>query len=195
MKTKKVTAKKLAHTALFASLCCIATYIIAIPLPYGYLNIGDVFVLMSGWCLGALYGGIAAAVGSALADVLSGYALYAPVTFLIKGGVAAFAYMLYVVFKKCIQKESFDFLFRAAAAFIAELWMVVGYFLFESILYGVAGGLLSVIGNVIQGGACLLCGTLFVTLLRNIASVKRTFPCLCVEKIEDAPKTDKRQSN
>ena len=77
--------KKLAFAALFATLCCVATLIVSVPLPNGYFNTGDVFVLLSGWCLGPIYGAAAAAVGSALADVWSGFALYAPATFFYQG--------------------------------------------------------------------------------------------------------------
>lgn len=44
----------------------------------GYVNLGDCAVLMSAWVLGPLYGGAAAGIGSALADLLSGYAHYVP---------------------------------------------------------------------------------------------------------------------
>lgn len=58
-------AKRLAFTALFAALCCVGTMFIVIPLPHGYFNAGDVFVLLAGWCMGpcsaALRRGLAAA--------------------------------------------------------------------------------------------------------------------------------------
>ena len=49
----------------------------------GYVNLGDCAVPLSAWILGPVYGGVAAGVGSMLADLLSGYAHYAPGTFLI----------------------------------------------------------------------------------------------------------------
>ena len=84
--------KRLVYTATFAALCCIATWLLVIPLPYGYFNVGDVFVLLAGWCLGPLYGGLAAGLGCALADVFSGYALYAPATLIIKSLMGVIAY-------------------------------------------------------------------------------------------------------
>lgn len=44
----------------------------------GYVNLGDCAVLISAWMLGPLYGGAAAGIGSALADLLSGYAHLCP---------------------------------------------------------------------------------------------------------------------
>ena len=60
-------AKRLAFTALFAALCCVGTMFIVIPLPHGYFNAGDVFVLLAGWCMGPVFGGIAAGLHNNLA--------------------------------------------------------------------------------------------------------------------------------
>ena len=79
----RFSAKKLAFSALFSALVCVASTIIVIPLPNGYFNTGDVFVLLSGWFLGPLFGAISAGVGSMLADIISGFAIYAPATFFV----------------------------------------------------------------------------------------------------------------
>ena len=168
-------SKCLAFSALFAALCTVGTYVIVIPLPNGYFNVGDVFVLLAGWCLGGFYGGIGAAVGSGLADLISGYAIYAPATFFIKGAVAVLAYYLYRVFKKCIAKDKVDFLPRLFAALIAESVMVAGYFLFELYLYGAAASIVALPGNLMQGGICAVGGTLLVCALYPVRSVKKLF--------------------
>ena len=82
--------KTLIYTALFTALCCIATMLIQIPLAAtnGYIHLGDAFVILSGIILGRKYGGFAAGVGSAFADLFTGYAYFAPVTFVIKFLVA-----------------------------------------------------------------------------------------------------------
>ena len=64
--------KKLVVAALFAALTFTATFFIQFKLPNGYLNPGDAVVLLGGRILGPLYGGLAAAMGSMLADVISG---------------------------------------------------------------------------------------------------------------------------
>ena len=66
--------KKIVMAALTAALACVATMIIKIPSPLkGYLNLGDCIVLTAGWLLSPTYGFLAAGLGSALADVFSGY--------------------------------------------------------------------------------------------------------------------------
>ena len=79
--------KKIVVTALMAAMVCVATMLIKIPSPMkGYLNIGDCTVLLCGWLLAPGYGFIAAGLGSALADIFSGYITYAPATFVMHLG-------------------------------------------------------------------------------------------------------------
>ena len=60
MENQKV--RKLVLSALMAALVYVATSIIQIPSPVnGYVNLGDCFVLLSGWLLGPWYGAAAAA--------------------------------------------------------------------------------------------------------------------------------------
>ena len=73
--------KKIVVSALLAALTCVATMIIKIPSPLkGYINLGDCIVLVSGWLLTPGWGFLAAGLGSALADLFSGYIIYAPAT-------------------------------------------------------------------------------------------------------------------
>jgi len=172
-------AKRLTFTALFAALCCVATVIITIPLPAsGYFNTGDVFVLLSAWCLGPIYGVIAAAVGSALGDLFLGYALYAPVTFFVKGLVALIACLSCWFFKTLIKKQRLDFLPRILSALLGELIMIIGYFCFECVLYGVFGALPNVVGNALQAACCITCAVLLVSALYSIKTVRNFFPPL-----------------
>ena len=79
MKDQKV--KKLVLSALMAALVYVATSIIQIPSPMsGYVNLGDCFVLLSGWLLGPWWGAAAGGIGSMLADLLLGPSLSAKAT-------------------------------------------------------------------------------------------------------------------
>jgi uncharacterized membrane protein len=161
-KNKKVI-KNICFGAIFAALCTAAT-LISVPIPMGYINLGDLMVLTSGWCLGGIFGALAAGIGSALADILLGYVSYAPATFVIKALVALFAALLYKVFKKLCGARIIDFVPRFITALIAECIMVGGYFLFESLVMGYGlGAIASVPFNAIQGvvgalGASLIAG-------------------------------------
>lgn len=78
-------AKRLAFSAVFAALCCVATVVIVVPLPYGYFNLGDVFVLLAGWCLGPLYG------AAAEAWMVFGYFTFESILYCFAGGAASLA--------------------------------------------------------------------------------------------------------
>ena len=73
--------RNLVYTAMLIALCCVATLVIKIPtVTGGYLNAGDIVVVLAALLAGPLYGGVAAGFGSGLADVISGYMSYAPGT-------------------------------------------------------------------------------------------------------------------
>ena len=92
---EKIT-RLLSLTAVLAAFCCVATLVLVIPSPTGgYMNLGDTIVLLSCYLLGPAYGAASAAFGSALADLLAGYASYVPATFVIKGLMALLAGGLY----------------------------------------------------------------------------------------------------
>lgn len=172
MKSNKNIVKQLCFTGVFAALVCAATFI-AVPLPFGYFNLGDCIILLGAWCLGPIYGALAAGIGSGLADLFMGYAIYAPGTFFIKAGIAFIAAFLFAAMAKRISK---DFISRLISAVAGEFWMVLGYFIYESVLLGYGmGATASIFGNMMQG----ICGTLAAVLLigamRKTGSIKKTF--------------------
>lgn len=130
-------AKHISFTGVFAALCFVATVIVKIPQPSGgYFNLGDAFVLLSGWFLGPAYGAVAAGLGCALADLALDGAIYAPATLVIKAAMAVLAYFIAKLFKKFIKKEKFDVLPRILSALAAEAVMVGGYFFYEAVCLG-----------------------------------------------------------
>ena len=121
-KLMKTKTQKIVMASLLAALCCVAPMIIKIPSPLkGYLNLGDCVVLLSGWILSPLYGFLAAGLGSALADVFSGYVTYAPATFIIKGLMALVAYFGF----KILQNKIGNLPSRIISGIVAEVIMVL----------------------------------------------------------------------
>lgn len=161
--------QKLALSAMFAALVCIATMIIKIPSPLkGYVNLGDCIVLLCGWILPAGYGFLAAGIGSALADVFSGYAMYAPATFIIKGLVALVAYVIF----KILSKKLKEFSARLISGVAAELVMIIGYFLFEGFMYGFVPSLTNITANAVQGIAGIILGIILINIFRKQNLIK-----------------------
>ncbi|MFQ9472300.1 MAG: ECF transporter S component [Oscillospiraceae bacterium] len=92
---------RLVLAALFTALTTVMTMVIQVPSPMqGYVNLGDCGVLLSAWVLGPAWGGAAAGIGSMLADLLSGYAHYAPGTLVIKTCMAVAAALILRAFQR-----------------------------------------------------------------------------------------------
>lgn len=145
------SVRKLVRASLFAALCTIMTLVIQIPSPmHGYVNLGDCAVLLSSWVLGPWYGGLAAGVGSMLADLFSGYAYYAPGTFVIKLSMAAAAGLM---FRALSRPRAPRLLPTELLSGIAgEAIMVLGYFGYACLWLGKGlAAAASVPGNLVQG--------------------------------------------
>ena len=159
LKTKRIVV-----ASLMAALTCVATMIIKIPSPLeGYLNLGDCVVLVAGWMLSPAYGFLAAGLGSALADLLSGYAIYAPATFVIKGLMAL------VAFDACklLQKKIGKFAARLISGVSAEVLMIAGYFVFEGCMYGFGPSVVNIPANAVQGVAGIIVGLLLIKVFEK----------------------------
>ena len=142
-------------TSVFAALICVCTLMVQIPIPAtgGYANPGDGVLLLAAGLLPLPLSAAAAAVGSMLADVITGYMLYAPATFIIKGSMALLCGFLL----KKLQGKKTAYILSALAA---ECLMVLGYFLYEAIFLGLGfGAAAGIMGNAGQGalGAVIFC--------------------------------------
>lgn len=162
----------LVTASLLAALCCVATFIkLAITPTGGYVNLGDVVIILAAFLLSPLYAALAAGIGSMLADILMGYAQYAPGTFAIKALMAFFAGLVLYAVKKLSEKNALLFiLFVVLAAVCAEAVMVGGYFVFEAYIlgYGAAGALGSVLPNIFQGIAGIVGGAALCLICKRI---------------------------
>lgn len=137
-------------TAMFMALACVATMSIRIPTPgtNGYIHPGDAIVILSGIFLGPVFGFLAGGIGSALADLFAGYMLYVPITFLIKGMGALMAGYIFQKLGSTTKGQHFSVILGGICNTIL---VVFGYFLYESMFYGMAGAAASMPANMVQG--------------------------------------------
>lgn len=154
----------LVYTALAIALVTLSTMVIRIPTIKGYVNFGDIMIFVTAILLGRKSGFLAGAFGSALADLLSGYAIYAPGTFIIKGleGLIC-AFLLYKNSDKKVNTTSL-----VIAPITAGIWMVVGYFAYECILFGFGTALPSIFSNLIQGGVSAAAAVPIILTMRKM---------------------------
>ena len=159
---QNLTTKKLVLTALLTALTFVATMFIRIPLPLGYVNLGDVFVLLSVFILGPVYGTIAGSVGSCLADLI-GYISYAPGTLIIKSAMALVAYLVYSLLLKATKK---DIIAEIIGGIAGAVIMAFGYFFYEILFFETAGvAIINVPWNLLQGAVGVILSTIVIRIL------------------------------
>lgn len=134
---------KLVLAGLFAAMIFTLTYFIKIPTAIGYIHLGDMAIYLAASLLPTPYAIAAAGIGGALSDLVGGYTVYVPVTFVVKMLLAlCFTGKMNTVIN----------LRNIIAVFICCGITVFGYFAFEIFYYG-AGAYASMIPNLIQAGA------------------------------------------
>ncbi|MDY6044388.1 MAG: ECF transporter S component [Peptoniphilus sp.] len=151
---QKLSTRQLTVFAMFIALTTVATIAIQIPIPstHGYVNIGDTLLICAGLLMGKAAGGIVGGLGSALADLLTGYTFYAPITLVVKGLEGFIAGILR-------EKTSLPLLVCAIASGVV---MACGYLVAETfILYNFPTALASFVPNIVQG----LAGSVLASIL------------------------------
>lgn len=132
MKSNNEKIRLLTLTGMLTALTTVATIVIQIPTPTkGYVNLGDTIVNISAWIIGGMYGGFAGGVGSALADIITGYAVYAPATLIIK---FLMAFACFKVHNICSKKFS-PVWSKIVSAIVSEVIMITGYDIFTGFMY------------------------------------------------------------
>ena len=149
LSTGTTKTKALVINALFIALTLVATMFINIRLPImgngGLIHLGNVPLFVAALVFGKKTGAIAGAFGMALFDVIMGWTLWAPFTFVIVG---AMGYVAGLISEKMPGKKVMAYTVAVVAALIIK---VVGYYFTEVILYSnwvIPFG--SIPGNILQ---------------------------------------------
>ena len=144
----------IALTGLFTALIVVTTMMIRIPMPAtnGYVHMGDAMIFLSVLVLGKKAGSFASGTGSALADLLSGYAYYAPWTFVIKLLMALVMGQALEHMKKRGSKDSLHLnLAVLVSMMLAGLEMTAGYYIAGAVMQGSwITPIMSIPGNIAQ---------------------------------------------
>ena len=140
----RFTTKDYIVCAVFIALTCILTMIIQIPVigTHGYVNMGDSVILFTALYLGKKHGFIIGSIGSALADIVSGYAIYFPITFIAKG-LEGFICGLF-------SSKSSNFWTKLISSVFGGMTMVFCYFVGEIFIFGIKPAMIAIPSNIIQ---------------------------------------------
>lgn len=137
--------KFLVLTALMAAIVALLTFVVRIPIPatQGYIHLGDCMIFLSVFLLGWKRGAVTAAIGSALADIVGGYAFYAPISLVVKALMAVVAgiFIARAINRARSTKKAHStgkkiFAMSICGMILGGLVMVAGYYIAESIMYG-----------------------------------------------------------
>ena len=122
-----MNTKRLALIAIFSSLIMVSTFFINIPLTItggGLFHLGNIFIFLIALTLGNKYS-LSGAIGLTLFDLVSGYAIWAPVTF-----IARFL-MALLVAKIGFRKKNYVTIISAQAA--GAILAIALYYIYEAI--------------------------------------------------------------
>lgn len=144
------TAFRVASLAVLTAITAVFTYLIRIPIAptRGYLNLGDVAIYFTAFTFGPVSALVAGGLGTALADVLGGYAQWAPISLFVHGlqGLVAGLLALLPMRRRW---GAFEPAWLAALAG-GMLVMCGGYLAAGTVMVGFGAALAELPGNVLQ---------------------------------------------
>ncbi|MDR5683963.1 MAG: ECF transporter S component [Armatimonadota bacterium] len=160
--------------ALATALVTAATMAIRIPVPAtgGYINLGETMIYLTALLFGPVFGLVAGAIGSALADVLAGYASYAPFTFVIKGAEGWLVGWIAWRGLRGMQAHMGRMVASAlVACAVGGAWMVFGYYVTQAFLLelGPQAAAAELPGNLFQVGSGIVVAVPAAAILRRAA--------------------------
>ena len=159
--------KLIVLNGLMIAFVCVATMVIQIPVPMteGYVNIGDSIIFVTSIVFGPIPGMVAGGIGSALADILTGYSHWAIFTLIIKGLEG------YIV--GFIVRKNTNLVKNIIATLLGVIVIVCGYLLAGGFLQGsLIVSLGSVPSNIIQGIMSMIIGIPLASYLLTIKYIK-----------------------
>lgn len=138
--------RNLCETALFVAIVFIGVFLIKIPGPFGYTHIGDSMIFLSVLMLGGKRGAVAGGIGAALADIVSGYTVWAVPTLICKAMMAA-------LMGAMIKHHAFGLKGRGlwiVSAAAGGVLQGIGYLIFWYFMFGKAAAIAAVPGLTFQ---------------------------------------------
>lgn len=145
-----IDARRIVVTALGMALVCLLTMAVKVPLPAdGYAHLGNFPIFLFAAFFGPFTGFLAGGVGSAMADILSGFGHWALPTLIIKGIMGI---LIGVIAKNkcCTIRLKAPRTFLACMAGLVE--MTLGYTIAGALMTGnIITGISAIGGYIVEG--------------------------------------------
>ncbi|MDT4761926.1 ECF transporter S component [Sphaerochaeta sp. PS] len=164
---KNRNALKVAVVAVLTAVVVVFTMVVRIPTAKGYLNLCDVAICFIAFTFGPWSAFIAAGLGTALADLFSGYAQWAPISFVVHGLEGLLVAMI------VRQKGSVTIspIVKLLAGLVCMATVSLGYFALSAyFISGFSVAAAEIPWNLVQSGVGVVLG------LALAAAVKRAYP-------------------
>jgi uncharacterized membrane protein len=165
MNRRSLDPRTLAITAIMTAIVFVLTRLVQVPTPArGYIHLGDAGIFFSALAFGPWVGAVSGGLGTALADITSGYPQWAIFSFLIHGAQG------WVV--GWLSRKLTGWTGLIASAIIGSIIVVVGYLGAGMLLSGVGAAVGELPLNIFQVTAGAIVGVAL------FAAVRRAYPPL-----------------
>lgn len=132
-----MNTKELTRLAMFSALVFVATnvrFVIPfIPSTGGLVHFGNIALFSIAIVYGKKYGAISGAIGMTVFDLVTGYAIWAPGTFIVRF-IVGYA-IGYIAYDKN-GREGNNLKFNILAMIVGSILIMAGYYLYESLVWG-----------------------------------------------------------
>lgn len=158
-----VDSRTIAIAGMMLAFVFVMTWVPKVPIPGGYIHLGDAAIYAASFLFGPVVGVFAAAFGTTFSDLAAGYGAWAPGTFVIHGVQG-----LVVAFMAWRR----NWTAMVAAAIVGGAIVVGGYFVYQWVILGegVGAASASVLLNTLQ---VVVGGILGIAL---VLAVRRAYP-------------------
>ena len=156
----KSVSFKIASAAILTAVTVVMTIAVRIPIAptRGYINLGDLAIYFTALSFGPAAAFIAGGLGTAIADIISGFSQWAPFSFLIHGlqGLA-----VGLILKLLLRREN---------KFSITISGIIIFAVGTVIMAGAGAAVVEIPGNIVQNLAGIIGGYLLYS------AVKKAYP-------------------
>ena len=163
--------KGIVQMGMLSALTFVATMAIHVPSwNGGVIHLGDSMIFLTAVIFGKKYAAISGAVGMTMFDILSGYSVWAPYTFVIK------AVMGFIVGSIAYTggSKGENVYKNVLGMLLGGIWMISGYYAAEVMITGnLVSPVASITGNTIQFGAGAIIAFVIIAAIKKSGYFKK----------------------
>ena len=157
--TSKMTALRIALIAVLTAVVVVFTLMVRVPTPIrGYISLCDVVITFAALLFGPWVGAIAGGLGTGIADLIGGYAQWAPLSFVIHGLQGLLIALVARSGMKSGVPGDAKLPMMIIGGVIGMIVMTGGYYLAGGFLYGFEAALVEIPLNLMQSGVGVVLG-------------------------------------